>query len=48
MTHNLLRLDENKTNIIYLVSPHYVKFLKTPALQMGASSVTSNGSVIYV
>jgi len=45
MTQNLLRLNDNKTNIIYLASPHCVKFLKTPALQMGASSITSNGSV---
>ena len=32
-------------NIIYLASPHCVKYLKTPALQMGASSITPNGSV---
>jgi len=45
MTQNLLRLKDNKTGIIYLASPHCVKSLKTPALQMGASSITSNGSL---
>ena len=45
MTQNILRLNDNKTNIIYLASPHCVKFLKTPAMQMGASSITPNGSV---
>ena len=44
MTQNL-RLNDNKTNIIYLASPYRVKSLKTPALQMGASSITPNGSV---
>ena len=45
MTQNLLKLNNNKTNILYLASPHCVKSLKTPALQMGASSITTNGSV---
>jgi len=45
MTQILLRLNDNKTNIIYLVSPYGVKSLKTPTLQMGASSITLNGSV---
>ena len=45
MTQNLLKLNDNKTNILYLASPHCVKSLKTPALQMGASSITPNGSV---
>ena len=45
MTQNFLRLNDNKTNILYLASPHRVKSLKTPALQMGASSITPNGSV---
>jgi len=44
MTQNLLRQNDNKTNIIYLAQPHCVKSLKTPALQMGASSITPNGS----
>ena len=39
----LLKLNENKTNIIYLASPHCVKSLKTPALHMGASSINPNG-----
>ena len=42
MTQNLLRLNDNKTN---LASPHYVKSLNTQALQMGESSITPNGSV---
>ena len=41
----LLRLGVNKTNIIYLASPHCVKSLKTLALHMGASSITPNWSV---
>jgi hypothetical protein len=45
MTQRLLILNDNKTNIKYLTSPHCVKFLKTPALQMEASSNTYNGSV---
>jgi len=34
------KLNDNKTNIKYLASS-----IKTPALQMGASSITPNGSV---
>jgi len=45
MTQNLLKLNGNKTNIIYLASPHCVKSPKIPALQMGASSITPNWSV---
>ena len=45
VTQNLLRINYIKTNIIYLTSPHCVKSLKTPAFQMGASSITPNGSV---
>ena len=45
MTQNLLKLNDIKTNILYLASSHCVKFLKTPALQMGTSSITPNGSV---
>jgi len=45
MTQNLLKLNDNKTNIIYLAPAHYIKSLKTPALQMGTSSITPNGSV---
>ena len=43
MTQNL---NDFNTNIIYLTSPHSVKSLKSPALKMGASSITPNGSVI--
>ena len=43
--NNLLKLNDIKTNILYLTSPHCVKSLKTPELQMGASSITPNGSV---
>ena len=45
ITQYLLRLNDSKTNIIYLASPHCVKSLKTPALKMGALSITPNGSV---
>ena len=45
MTQNLLKLNDNKTNILYLASPHCVKSLKTPAIQIGAFSITPNGSV---
>ena len=37
MTQNLLKLNDNKTNISYLASAHSVKSLKSPALQTGAS-----------
>jgi len=43
MTQNLLKRNDNKTNIIYLTSPHCVKSLKTPALQRCTSSITPNG-----
>ena len=43
MTQNLLRLNDNKI-IIYLASPHCIKSLKTPALQIGASLITPYGS----
>jgi len=39
MTQNLLKLNDIKTNIIYLASRHCVKSLKTPA-----SSITPNRS----
>ena len=45
---NLLRLNDNKMSIIYLASTLCVKSLKAPALQMGASSITLNGSVTYI
>jgi len=45
MIQNCLRLNDNKTNIIYFTSPHCDKSLKTPSLKMGASSITPNGSV---
>jgi len=45
MTQNLLKLNDNKTNIIYLASPYCVKFRKTPILQMSPSSITPNGSI---
>ena len=47
MTQNLLKLNDNKTNIIFLASPHCVKFLKTPALQMGESLITPNLGITF-
>jgi len=45
MTQNLLKLNDNKTNILYLASPHCVKSPNTLALQMGAPLITPKGSV---
>ena len=45
MNLNLLKLNDNKTNIINLAYPHSVKYLKTPPLQMGASFITPKGSL---
>ena len=45
MTQNLIKLNDNKTNILYLASPYCAKSLKTPSLQMGEPSITPNGSV---
>jgi len=45
MTQNLLKLNDNKPNILYMASPHCIKSLKTPSFLMGASSITPNGSV---
>ena len=42
MTQNLLILNVNKTNILYLASPHCVKSLHTSRLLMRASSFISN------
>jgi len=45
MIQNLLILNDNKTNIIYLVLLNCVKSLNTPELQMGTSSITPNKSI---
>ena len=45
MTKNLLKQNDDNTNIICLASPNCVKSLRTPALQMGAYSIIPNGSV---
>jgi len=39
MTQNILRLNDNITNIIYFASSYYVKFLETPALQYTFRSI---------
>jgi len=43
MTQYVINVNNDKTNIIYLDSAHYVKFLKTSALHIGASSIIPNG-----
>jgi len=48
MTQIFLKLYDNKTNIMYLTSPHRVKCLTTLALHMGPSSSTNNMSVKYL
>jgi len=45
MTQQFLKLNDNKTNIIYLASPNCIKLLKKPSLQMGSSSSTLNGLI---
>ena len=45
VTQNVLILKDNKTNVIDFASPRGDKSPKTPVLQMGASSITPNGSV---
>ena len=48
MTNNVLKLNEDKSNIIYMyvcvcvcvASPYYSKSLKTPDLQTGESSIS--------
>ena len=45
MTQNLLIINDNKTNIMYLVSPHCLKPQKTPTLLLIAPSIIPNGSV---
>ena len=37
LTSNFLKLNEDKTNIIYMASPYYSKSLNTPDLQIGES-----------
>ena len=46
MSHNLLKLNEGKTDIIYLSSSYNAKSLKTPGLHTGESCITPSGSVI--
>jgi len=45
MTQNLLKLNDDKTDIIYMASSYYVKSLKTPGLHIGESCITPSGSV---
>jgi len=45
MIQNILRLNDNKTNIIYLASSKCAKSLNMPALQMGGSSITPIRSI---
>jgi len=47
MTQNILKLNDSKTNILYLVSPHGVKSLKIPAIQIGAFFITKHQEVIF-
>jgi len=47
LAQNFLILNYNKKNIIYWKLPHCVKSLSISAFQMGASSITSSGSVKY-
>ena len=42
ITKHFLKLNDKKTNILYLAAPQCVKSLKTAALQMDASSITRN------
>ena len=45
VTPNILKLNDNKTNIVYLGPLHCVKYINIPALQMSASLITLNGTV---
>ena len=40
MTSNFSKLNENKTSVRYMASPYYSKYLKTPDLQTGESSIS--------
>ena len=42
MTQHLLRLNDNKTNNVYLASPHCVISLHIPALLMNSYLITPN------
>ena len=44
-TQNLLKLNDGKTDIIYLSSSYNAKSPKTPGLQIGESCITPSGSV---
>ena len=48
VTQNLLKLNDNNTNISYLASSHCIKSIKTQALQIGASLITPNWQVKHL
>jgi len=45
MTQNLLKLNDDKTDIIYMASSYYAKSLKTPGLHIGELCITPSCSV---
>jgi hypothetical protein len=47
-TRRFLSINNSKLNMIYLASTYCVKSIKTAKVQMGASSITPNGSVTNI
>jgi len=45
MTQNMLKLNDDKTDIIYMTSSHYAKSLKTPGLDIGESCINPSNTV---
>ena len=45
MNQNLLKLNDNKTDIIYTASPYCIKSVITPKVDVGKTCITSSDSV---
>ena len=45
MTQNMLKLNDDKTDIIYMASPHCAKSLLTPGLDIGESCINPSSTV---
>ena len=46
MNQNLLKLNDNKTEIIYMASPYCIKSLIRPELHVGETRITSSSDSV--
>lgn len=45
MTHNRLKLNDDKSDVIYIASPHYLKSLSTPGIKVGDARIPPSDKV---